>query len=83
MAAIPGQFGIQVPGTIPVQVIATDNRGIDHLIGDFPGGVVLDGGSLLSVDQHVIIGSQSMHDRSWVIKGKRYRYVFMQVKPRD
>lgn len=80
----PGkEFSIHVPGTIPVQVIATDVHGQDHLIGDFPGGVVLNQLTLQDVKTHVIIASFAMTRRQWVIKGKNYPLLFMQVKPLD
>ena len=78
-----GQFGIHVPGTIPCQVIATDTNGEDHHIGDFEGGVVLNQMMLQDVQSRVIIASFSMTRRQWVIKGKNYPLVFMQVKPVD
>lgn len=76
-------FGIHVPRLIPVQVMATDLRGTDRLIGDFEGGVALSRGALQSVQSGQIIGSLSLKDSTWVIEGKRYRYVFIQVMPVD
>lgn len=74
---------VYVPRLIPVQVVATDSQGNDHLIGDFEGGVVLSGTALQDVRSSEIIALHSMRDNSWIIKGKRYRYVFVQVKPQD
>lgn len=80
---IHSEFSIHVPDTIPVQVIVTDQTGEDYLVGDFSGGVVLNGLTLQDVKSHTIIASFSMTRRNWVVKGKYYTYLFMQVKPID
>lgn len=77
------EFAIHVPQTIPVQLVATDTEGTDWLVGDFSGGVVLNGMTLQDVATHTIIASFSIRQRMWVIKGKNYQYIFAQVKPVD
>jgi hypothetical protein len=79
----PPNSSIQIAKTIPVQVVVTDSEGTDYLVGDFSGGVVLSGLTLQDVATHTIIASFSMTSREWVLKGKNYRYLFIQVKPID
>lgn len=76
-------FGIHVAGLIPVQVVATDAKNNDYVVGDFEGGVVLKGLDLMDVKTRQVVASFSMRNRMWVIKGKPYIYVFTQVKPQD
>lgn len=68
---------------IPVQLVGTDQYGNDSVIGNFEGGLALNGASLQDIKTNAIIAVLSMTDRGWVVKGKKYRYLFMQVMPRD
>jgi hypothetical protein len=76
-------FSVHVPDTIPVQVIATDANGDDHHVGDFSGGIVLNGMTLQDVKSHSIVAAFSVRQRAWIVKGNSYRYIFCQVMPID
>lgn len=71
-------------GMIPCRVVGMTHRGDEIPIGDFTGGVVLQGATLLDVISREIIASFSMRDNMWVVhKGqtRRYKYVFIQTQP--
>ena len=76
-------FGIHVARMIPVQVIGTDAKGEDHLIGDFEGGVVLKGLDLMDVKSSQVVASFSMTRRMWIVRDTPYIYLFCQVQPVD
>lgn len=72
---------LDVEKFLPVQVVSTDSDGSDTKIGDFHGGVVLQGNTLVDVISREIIATFT--GRSWRIENTHYRYVFIQTKPKE
>jgi hypothetical protein len=76
-------FAIHSTKFIPVQIVASDSKGNETVIGDFNNGVVLKGLDLMDVASSTVVASFSIRSRMWVVKGNNWPYLFMQVKPRD